>query len=538
VARAVLVSFVLACVLAPSALARDAYVTNSNGGSVSVIDTGTNTAAASTIPVGAFPAGLAITPDGSRAYVPNRFAGPPGTLSVIDTSTNTVVGTPIVVGNGPSAIAITPNGQFAYVANRTSNDVSVIDTATNAVVGSPIPLGASANPKGIAITPDGQHAYVANGGLNTVSVISTASNSVVGLPIPAGGVNPFSLAITPDGATVYVVNQNSGSVTPISTATNTAGSPIPVTSAPINLAISRNGNFAYIVSQNTPFSAVSIIDTATNTVVGSPITTGAQSLGMAFTPSGKTGYVSNGDDDNVSVIDTNTNTTTGSPIGVGNGPLGVAVTPDQGPTAAFTAGKSAPGKPLAFDATASTEGGDSVGQYNWNFGDGTKLDDGGPTPSHTFAKAGTYQVTVTEFSGAGCGPNLVFTGQTAYCEGNPASKLTKPVSVPKNSFSFGKVKLNKKKGTAILPVKVPGPGSLKLKGSKVKSQRPARGAGDGLAKTVKAAGTVKLKIVPKGKAKKKLNKAGKAKVKVKVTYTPTGGIANAKSKKIKLVKRR
>src|SRR6476646_2353172 len=105
VARAIVVSFVLACVLAPSALARNAYVTNFNGTSVSVIDTGTNTAAPSTIPVGNAPAGLAITPDGSRAYVTNRFAGPPGTVSVIDTSTNTVVGTPTVVGNGPSAIA-------------------------------------------------------------------------------------------------------------------------------------------------------------------------------------------------------------------------------------------------------------------------------------------------------------------------------------------------------------------------------------------------------------------------------------------------
>jgi YVTN family beta-propeller protein len=535
-ARGVFVSFVLACVLAPPALARDAYVTNFNGASVSVIDTATNTAATSTIPVGNAPAGLAITPDGSRAYVTNRFAGPPGTVSVIDTATNAVVGTPIVVGNGPSAIAITPNGQFAYVANRTSNDISVIDTATNTVVGSPIALAPAANPKGIAITPNGQFAYVTEGGLNNVVVISTASNSVVGSPIPAG-LNPFSVAVTPDGASVYVVNQNSGTVTPINTATNTAGTPIPVPSAPINLAITRNGKFAYIVSQNSPNSTVSMIDTATNTVVGSPILTGSQSLGMTFTPSGKTGYVTNGDDDNVSVIDTNTNTTTGAPIGVGNGPLGIAVVPGQAPVASFTAGPGAPGKPVAFNASASKVTGSTVGRYDWSFGDGSTADDAGPTPSHTYAKAGSYNVTVTEFDAAGCGANQLFTGQTAYCSGLGAPKLTKAVSVPKNSFSFGKVKLNKKKGTAILPVKVPGPGSLKLKGSEVKSQRAARGAGGSLAKSVKAAGTVKLKIIPKGKAKKQLKKSGKAKVKVKVTYTPTGGIANAKTKKLKLIKR-
>jgi YVTN family beta-propeller protein len=39
-------------------------------------------------------------------------------------------------------------------------------------------------------------------------------------------------------------------------------------------------------------------------------------------------YVANGNDNTVSVIDTATNTVVGSPIAVGSGPIGVAVTPD------------------------------------------------------------------------------------------------------------------------------------------------------------------------------------------------------------------
>jgi YVTN family beta-propeller protein len=50
---------------------------------------------------------VAITPDGTRAYVANRFSN---TVSVIDTATNTVLST-IPVGPLPLWVAITPAPQ-------------------------------------------------------------------------------------------------------------------------------------------------------------------------------------------------------------------------------------------------------------------------------------------------------------------------------------------------------------------------------------------------------------------------------------------
>jgi YVTN family beta-propeller protein len=73
---------------------------------------------------------------------------------------------------------------------------------------------------------------------------------------------------------------------------------------------------------------VSVIDTKTNTVIGSPIPVGSLPAGVAVTPDGSTVYVANTNDTNVSVIDTATNTVIGSPIRVGFDPEGVAVTPD------------------------------------------------------------------------------------------------------------------------------------------------------------------------------------------------------------------
>ncbi len=97
-------------------------------------------------------------------------------------------------------------------------------------------------------------------------------------------------------------------------------------------------------------------------------------------------------------------------------------------------------------------------------------------------------------------------------------------SCPSNQFSFGKVKLNKKKGTGKLSVEVGNPGELALNGSDLKSQRAA----------VPSAGTYKLAVKPKGGKKKKLKKKGKVKVKAKVKFTPTDGTARTQTKPVKL----
>src|SRR5580700_12196754 len=124
------------------------------------------------------------------AYVVNSGDG---TVSVIDTATNTVVGLPIPVGKEPFGVDVTPDGKHAYVANRGSNNVSVVDTATNMVVATVVVGNVPFN---VAVTPDGNHAYVTNAGFNTVSVIDTATNTVEAATIPVG-TNPVKVAVTP-----------------------------------------------------------------------------------------------------------------------------------------------------------------------------------------------------------------------------------------------------------------------------------------------------------------------------------------------------
>jgi hypothetical protein len=131
----------------------------------------------------------------------------------------------------------------------------------------------------------------------------------------------------------------------------------------------------------------------------------------------------------------------------------------------------------------------------------------------------------------------------AFAVGGPNSRLSiqavvelapgvKPTGA--SAFSFGKVKDNKKKGTATITVNVPGPGTVDLAGKGVKNQRSG---GAVASKVVSAAGPVQLLVKPKGKVKHKLAKKGKAKVKVSVTYTPSGGNAATQSERVKLVKK-
>ena len=77
-----------------------------------------------------------------------------------------------------------------------------------------------------------------------------------------------------------------------------------------------------------PGNSMSVLDTATDRIVGEPITVGIRPAGVAFTPDGKRAYVVNQGDDNVAVIDTRTDTVLNPPIAVGDQPWAVAVAPD------------------------------------------------------------------------------------------------------------------------------------------------------------------------------------------------------------------
>jgi YVTN family beta-propeller protein len=82
---------------------------------------------------------VAINPAGTRVYVTT------GTdVAVVDTSTNTVIAT-VPVGGFPEGLDVTPDGLNVFVANSGAASVQVISTATNTVTAT-IPTGSGSAP--------------------------------------------------------------------------------------------------------------------------------------------------------------------------------------------------------------------------------------------------------------------------------------------------------------------------------------------------------------------------------------------------------
>jgi YVTN family beta-propeller protein len=195
------------------------YVANEGSNTLSVVASATNTVV-TTVTLSSTPQSIAITPDGSTVYVSMSN----GDLLPVPTQTNTP-GRPISVGAaGP--LALTPDGSMAYIGDDidvASNTVVPVDLRTK-TSGTPITVGRA--PVSFAVTPNGKILLALSYDTNTVSAISTATN----LPLATIAVcsEPTALAISPDGKTAYVACWYSNVVTPIDIATDSAGKAITV----------------------------------------------------------------------------------------------------------------------------------------------------------------------------------------------------------------------------------------------------------------------------------------------------------------------
>jgi len=121
-----------------------------------------------------------------------------------------------------------------------------------------------------------------------------------------------------------VTNTGSDTVSVIDNATNVVvGSATPVGKQPAGIAFIPSGKRAFVV--NSLSFTVSVIDTATNAVIAT-IPVGAQPYCVAITPNGKHAYMANVVSNAVSVIDTATNAVVATvPVGA---PVVVAITPN------------------------------------------------------------------------------------------------------------------------------------------------------------------------------------------------------------------
>jgi YVTN family beta-propeller protein len=358
----------VAAASAPVAWVVNQSVRSARKGSVTPIDTATNTVITK-IPVSLNAIDVAITPDGKTAYVALNSLNRPGSRgSVIPVSTSTYhVGKPVKTDDIlPNTMLITPDGKTLYAGDWDSGTVTPIHTATN-TAGRPIKTGANPFAIAMAVTPNGKTVYVVNEEPHgTVTPIDTATNTA-GKNIKVG-VTPFAIVITPNGKTAYVLNlaqgaPGKGTLTPITTATNTAGKPIPIKHAAFPLAsnlmvITPNGKTIYATSNTT----LTPIDTATNTPLPAIRVAPRHGLdtGAVITPDGRTIYVAgefSGPSANGFIVPVNTTTgTAGKAIIVRGQPSAMAVTPNGKTLYVLCAGFPGPQDIVPISTATNTAG--------------------------------------------------------------------------------------------------------------------------------------------------------------------------------------
>ena len=157
--------------------------------------------------VGAVPKVVSVTPDDRYVLVSNWCTWD---LSVISTKLGREVRR-IPIGAYPRGIAVSPNGNAAYVAVMGGNELVRVDlrrwTTRSLAVG--------AGPRAAEFHPSGRYVFVSLNAEGRVAKLDLRTGTVRARI--ATGNAPRSLALAADGRSLYVVNYESGTVTKLRT---------------------------------------------------------------------------------------------------------------------------------------------------------------------------------------------------------------------------------------------------------------------------------------------------------------------------------
>jgi 6-phosphogluconolactonase (cycloisomerase 2 family) len=427
--------------------------------------------------------GIAITPDGRTAYIVDSELATVSAFAVADGGLLTSLGPPVETDPNtpipstatcqpgvtiptpcPFGVAVTPNGRWVYITNSETHTVSLFRVQHDGnvkLMGAPVPTGGM-GPRGLAVSPNGERLYVAHRNTDSISVFAIHPNgelTLLGQPLqlqgctPAPGdpatpeCSPFWISITPDGRWLYVTNFVSGDIVTFAIDADGRLSQVArllVGTRPESVAITADTRFLYVGLIDENVVKAFLIDAdGTLTFHGSfpvcdeweiPAACGAVSLAMA--PDSNTLYVATtfkpvNDVLSFSIGTDGRLTQIGSVPTGGERPLfqAMSMRPNQGPVAAVKRATGFVAIPIQFDASDSVDPDGEVVRYDWDFGDGQKASDGGAKPRHTYAERGQYRVTVTVTDNESCSDTMVFTGQTAMCNGSRQASSSQVISV-------------------------------------------------------------------------------------------------------------
>lgn len=296
------------------------------------------------LPAGFTPRTLALSPDGSRLYVSSAQGG----IGVIDTATGGVVTPELGPDDAPTGIVTSADGTHIYVSYLSLAQVLELDVATGAVTAT-IPLPESSEVRMLS-TSDATHVYLSasNGDGSRIVVIDTATNAVTtsdpspdvfdivtastdGSRIYASTrstdpntlmvLDPTSFAVLattvlpPDANILFMQVSPDGSRVYAMASTGTGESPqllsygagletptdLPLPGYGISLAVSPDG--ARVFLTDVPDNQISVVDTATNALLGTIPLEGTLPFDLTVSPDGKRVYVADLASNQIEILD-------------------------------------------------------------------------------------------------------------------------------------------------------------------------------------------------------------------------------------------
>jgi 6-phosphogluconolactonase (cycloisomerase 2 family) len=331
---------------------------------------------------------IAVSPDGRFAYAPTRdfmseaAIGIPGYSIGANGSLTPISGSPFSSGEFAD-VAITPDGRFLFGISggqvkhfAIGADGKLTDAGTSAI----------ASAQNLAVSSDGRFLFVgissAADGVASFSIGADGSLTQNGLPALTGNVGMRLFTVGPDARYVYMPDVNVNGI--VTAAVAPDGALTVIGTMPVDdpeaVAVSPDGRFLYYARAGGP-GLVGVASIGTD---------GLPTL-LPFTNAWQSGERER-----------------------------ILFGPTPAPVASFTQTRAVPAAASSFDATGSTR----AARFDWDFGDGTTLADGGPTPAHTYAAAGIYQVTLTASDAQGCSTRFIYTGQSTVCPGGSSATTT------------------------------------------------------------------------------------------------------------------
>jgi YVTN family beta-propeller protein len=233
---------------------------------------------------------IGITPDGSRAFVPDYDRSRPAVpsrIAVVELADLSVIATPVVCG-GPHHAEVDPGGHLVAVACSLSDEIVLLDAGTLEERGRFF-AGPEAGPPGqpalkplnLDWSPDGRTIWV---GLHLAGSVRAfrVDGEIIGTVVV--GNRPAQIAHTSDGGTLVVANRGDASLSLVDTGSLIETATIPLGAEhPHGIALDASGKRAFVSCEGTPQTSghAVAVDLESESVLWS-IEAGAYTLGAAY----------------------------------------------------------------------------------------------------------------------------------------------------------------------------------------------------------------------------------------------------------------